>query len=176
MTPVTIDGADFDPFNAQVSFNGTPGRVVSATSTQLVTNVPYGSTTGPVSVSSHGHSVIGPVFVVTAPAASANLASTTYSFTDASPGAGGTNLVFSGNDDSTVAVTLPFTFSLFRDIYTAGSLIAVATNGFISRGSRIEPQPARDVGAGAGTVRRGQGNTEARRTRSRAEEELRMRA
>jgi hypothetical protein len=140
MTSITIDGANFDQFNAQVYFNGTPGRIVSATSTQIVTNVPYGSTTGPVSVSSHGQSVIGPVFVVTAPTASANLAATTYSFTDASAGSGGTNLSFSSTDDSTVAVTLPFSFSLFRDIYTAGSSIAVATNGFVSLESSTAPE------------------------------------
>jgi hypothetical protein len=140
MTSVTIEGANFDQFNVQVSFNGTPGRVDSATSTHIVTNVPYGATTGPISVSSHGHTVVGPVFVVTSPAASANLASTTYSFTDASASAGGTNLSFSSNDDSTASVTLPFTFSLFRDVYSAGSSIAVATNGFISLESGTAPE------------------------------------
>lgn len=131
-TSVTIDGSNFDPFNAQVSLNGMSARVVSATATRIVTVVPYGATTGSLSVSSYGQSVTGPVFVVTAPAVSSNLGPATYVFTDASASAGGTSLSFSSNDDGTASVTLPFTFSLFRDIYLAGSQITVATNGFIS--------------------------------------------
>src|SRR5205085_6751500 len=94
-TAVTIDGANFDPFNATVSFNGTPSRVVSATSTRIVTYVPFGSTTGPVSVSSFGYTVSGPDFVVTPAATSTNLAPASYDFTDASSVAGGTNLTWS---------------------------------------------------------------------------------
>lgn len=139
-TSVTIDGANFDPFNAQVSFNGAPSHVVSATSTRIVTYVPYGATTGPISVSAYGQSVTGPVFVVTAAAVSTNLAAKAYVFTDASASTGGTNLSFSSNDDGTALVTLPFTFSLFRDIYPAGSQIAVATNGFLSLESGTSPE------------------------------------
>ena len=139
-TSVTIDGTNFDPFNSQVSFNGTPGRVVSVTATRIVTILPYGTTTGPLSVSSYGQSVVGPVFVVTPPAASANLAPATYAFVDVSAPAGGTRLNFSSNDDAVVLITLPFTFSLFRDIYPAGSQVAVATNGFVSLESGTSPE------------------------------------
>jgi len=139
-TSVTIDGANFDPLNAQVLFNGIPARVVSATTTRIVTNVPYGTTTGPLSVSSYGLDVFGPVFEVTAPVPSANVAPTAYAFTDASASAGGTNLSFSGNDDAAASLALPFTFSLFRDIYPAGSQITIATNGFISLESGAFPE------------------------------------
>jgi hypothetical protein len=131
-TAVTIDGANFDPFNAQVFFNGVRAPIVSVTATSINTIVPYGVTTGPVRVSSFGHSIDGPVFVITAPAVSTNLASASYAFTDVSASAGGTNLSFSSTDDSVAMVNVPFTFSLFRDIYPAGAQIAVATNGFIS--------------------------------------------
>jgi hypothetical protein len=131
-TEVTIDGTNFDPFGAQVTFNGVSATVSSATATRIVAAVPYGTTTGPLAVFSHGRSVTGPVFGITAPNASTNLASTSFAFTDASAAAGGTNLTFPSNDDGSASVTLPFTFSLFRDIYPAGSQITVTTNGFIS--------------------------------------------
>jgi hypothetical protein len=131
-TLVTIDGSNFDPFNAQVSFNGVAANIASITATRIQTTVPYGATTGAISVSSFGRTAAGPVFTVTEPVGSTNLASTSYAFTDASAGAGGTALTFSSNDDGRATLTLPFTFSLFRDIYPAGSQITVATNGFIS--------------------------------------------
>jgi hypothetical protein len=131
-TEVTIDGANFDPFAAQVTFNGAMATVTSATETRIVAVVPYGTTTGPVTVFSYGRFVAGPVFVITAPNASTNLASTSFALTDASAAAGGTNLTFPSSDDGAATVTLPFTFSLFRDIYPAGSQISVTTNGHIS--------------------------------------------
>ena len=49
---VTIQGQGFDsnPANDTVSFNGAEGTVLSATPTQLVTTVPSGASTGPISV------------------------------------------------------------------------------------------------------------------------------
>lgn len=51
-TQVTIQGQGFDsnPANNTVSFNGTAATVISASANQLVTTVPSGATTGPVSV------------------------------------------------------------------------------------------------------------------------------
>jgi YD repeat-containing protein len=51
-TQITLDGQGFSNTlaNNSVSFNGTPATVLSATSTQLVTTVPTGATTGPISV------------------------------------------------------------------------------------------------------------------------------
>jgi hypothetical protein len=48
-TTVTIIGTNFDT-TAEVSFNGTPATVISATSTAIVVTVPPGATTGPISV------------------------------------------------------------------------------------------------------------------------------
>jgi gliding motility-associated-like protein len=51
-TEVTIVGVNFDPVatNNTVKFNGTEAVVTSASTTQLVTNVPVGATTGKISV------------------------------------------------------------------------------------------------------------------------------
>ncbi|MFC0083846.1 IPT/TIG domain-containing protein [Dyella flava] len=55
-TQVTIQGQGFDSnvANDTVSFNGTVATVLSATATQLVTTVPSGATTGPISVTADG--------------------------------------------------------------------------------------------------------------------------
>ena len=55
---VTIQGQAFDSnaANDTVSFNGTVATVLSATATQLVTTVPSGATTGPISVTADGQS------------------------------------------------------------------------------------------------------------------------
>ena len=55
-TQVTIQGQGFDSnaANDTVSFNGTVASVISATATALVTTVPSGATTGPISVTVGG--------------------------------------------------------------------------------------------------------------------------
>lgn len=55
-TTVTITGDDFDPTaaNNSVTFNGTAATVSSSTRTQIVTTVPSGATTGPISVTVNG--------------------------------------------------------------------------------------------------------------------------
>jgi hypothetical protein len=56
-TTVTITGTNFSttPANNTVSFNGTAALVASSTSTQIVTTVPQGATTGPISVTVGGY-------------------------------------------------------------------------------------------------------------------------
>jgi hypothetical protein len=133
-TSVVIEGENFDSRmqNMTVQFNGLPARVVSSTSKSVTAIVPFGVTTGPVSVSVFGKTVNGPVFTVTAAAATTNLAVATFNFIDASVGSGGTVLTFTNDDDAVASATLPFNFSLFRDIYLAGSPISITTNGFVS--------------------------------------------
>lgn len=57
---VTIEGQGFSasPASDSVSFNGTPATVVSASATQIVTMVPGGATTGPISVSTAGNTAV----------------------------------------------------------------------------------------------------------------------
>ncbi len=133
-TVVTIDGDRFDirPENNDVKFNGVNGRVLTSSATSLQVIVPYGATTGPVTVTVFGQTAAGPSFTVTPIAPSSNVAPSVYRFVDASLASGGTGLAFNSNDDAIALVDLPFNFSLFRDIYLAGSKISVATNGFLS--------------------------------------------
>jgi len=58
-TQVTINGTGFSPTASQdtVSFNGTPATISTASSTQLVTTVPSGAVTGPITVTAPGGSV-----------------------------------------------------------------------------------------------------------------------
>jgi hypothetical protein len=131
-TLVTLQGANFDPFDTQVYFNGALARTFSVTATQVITAVPYGATTGPLTLVANAQTAQAGNFTVTPSAVSTNRAPTTYTFTDASESAGGQKLSFPANDDGSAAVTLPFSVSLFRDIYPAGWPITVTTNGFLS--------------------------------------------
>ena len=133
-TSVIIEGQNFDSQsrNVSVQFNGVEARVVSATPSAITTIVPFGVISGPITLSVFGKSVLGPVFTVTSPALSTNIPTPVFKFIDASVDTGGTNLTFSNNDDSVAVATLPFKFSLFRDIYLPGSPLSITTNGFLS--------------------------------------------
>jgi hypothetical protein len=64
-TTITITGTDFDvgPVNNIVTFNGTAAVVTSSTPTQIVTTVPAGAASGPISITvdevSHATSATG---------------------------------------------------------------------------------------------------------------------
>src|SRR5262249_12307762 len=133
-TSVVIEGQNFDSQsrNITVQFNGVEARVVGATRSAITTIVPFGVTSGPMTVSVLGKSVTGPVFTVTAPSVSTTVPIPVFKFVDASVDTGGTNLTFNNNDDAVAVATLPFKFSLFRDIYLAGSPVSITTNGFLS--------------------------------------------
>ncbi len=66
-TEVTITGTNFSSTAAEntVTFNGTSSTVKSASSTQLLVNVPENATTGPVAVAVGGQTSQGPTFTVT---------------------------------------------------------------------------------------------------------------
>ena len=65
-TEVTIAGTNFRNTNDQneVAFNGTAATVKSASTTQLVVDVPENATSGTVSVAVNGETVVGPSFTV----------------------------------------------------------------------------------------------------------------
>jgi hypothetical protein len=133
-TQVLIEGDHFDTRvrNIEVQFNGFSARVTSASVNAITAIVPFGATTGPITVTLFGQTANGPVFTVTASAPSSNSAGPTFQFVDASSGNGGTALTFGNNDDAIASVNLPFNFILFRDIYLADSSISVAINGYLS--------------------------------------------
>jgi hypothetical protein len=58
-TTITITGTEFDvgPVNNLVAFNGTAAIVTSSTRTQIVTNVPFGAISGPISITVDGVSL-----------------------------------------------------------------------------------------------------------------------
>jgi hypothetical protein len=70
-TIITITGTNFDvgPVNNLVTFNGTAAVVTSSTPTQIVTTVPSGATSGPISVTVDGvsHATSAAGFTVLAP-------------------------------------------------------------------------------------------------------------
>ncbi len=137
-TEVTIDGTQFDSSaqNIDVRFNGVSARVVSATPIRIIALVPYGASSGPLSVSVFGQIATAAVdFTVTPAIVSANHASESYAFVDSTPAKGGTSVAFqwgSVNDDGLATLPLPFTFSLFKDIYLSGTNITISSNGWIS--------------------------------------------
>ena len=143
-TAVTISGTNFDSKvkNNVVRFNDVQAALVSSSPTQLVAIVPFGASTGTISVTTFGQTANGPVFTVTAPQPSSNHPQPQSRFVDASEGSGGTRLSFpNDNDDSTVQISLPFNFSLFTSTFLEGSKISVATNGWLSLNNSV-PLPA----------------------------------
>gem|GEM_PF-851910 len=164
-TVVTILGNNFDadPANVTVRFNGVPASIVSSALTQIVTIVPYGASTGAISVSIFNQSVTGPQFTVSAPQPSSNRAEPEFQYIDVSTG--GTTVTFQGSDssdDGWAQLILPFDFSLFSTRFLAGAKFFVTTNGwmsFSSPGDTAEwqngPLPGTTVqrqGSAAGTV------------------------
>jgi hypothetical protein len=133
-TVVAIEGQYFGGLkqNVQLTFGGTPARIISLADNTIKTIVPYGAATGPVQVTVIGQPAIGPNFTVLSTVSSTNVATVDENFKDASFSSGGTPLSFAEPDDSVTFVSLPFTFNIFRDIYAAGEQISISTNGWIS--------------------------------------------
>ncbi len=142
-TLVVVNGNNFftRKQNVTVRFNGVRALTVSSTQTRVETVVPFGATTGPLTVSVFGVEVDAGVFTVTEPEPSDNIAPAIVAFVDASVGAGGTAASFpdqprdgciSSRDDGIYFFDLPFKFSLFRDTFLSGTPVSIATNGWIS--------------------------------------------
>jgi len=95
---VTISGTGFSavPSQNSVSFNGVAATVSSATQNQIVTSIPAGATTGPISVTSPLGSVTSAgIFQIDATAG----APTISSFTPSVSNAGGTVTIYGTNFD-----------------------------------------------------------------------------
>lgn len=116
-TTVTIEGQGFSSTlaNDSVSFNGSVATVMSATPTQLVTSVPSGASTGPITVtvgsqtaSSATSFVVddtgsAPMITTVSPSTVAAGSSLTVTGMHLDPVAGQTVLLFGGRDVSTVS-------------------------------------------------------------------------
>ena len=129
---VTITGAEFSSRipDMNVRINGLAATVINTNPTTATVVVPFGATTGPITVTVGGQTASGDIFTVTPVASSTNLALTTGQFVDAT--AGGAALTFGNPDDASAITNLPFAFTLFDKSYPAGSPIAISTNGWIS--------------------------------------------
>src|SRR5262249_2687993 len=128
-----------------------------ATVNVITAVVPFGASTGGVTVAVFGQTAAGPSFTVTNAPASLNLVGNSYNFIDAT---GGTRLTFSNPDDSVAFVQLPFSFGLFRETYLAGSRISVAINGYVSLEGDSSAE-FQNSGLPAQTVTRASGGTAA---------------
>jgi hypothetical protein len=132
---VVIDGAHFDALirNVVVRFGGVGARVVASSESRIEAIVPFGASTGELTVHILGNTASGGIFIVDSPAPGNNHAPDLVSVLDASAG---TRLAFPNqngfHDDGIAQVSLPFDFALFTDTFVAGERISVATNGWIS--------------------------------------------
>jgi large repetitive protein len=95
---VTIAGTGFHatPNLNQISFNGVPATTLRATPTQLLTQVPAGATTGPVTVTANGLTSSGAPFTVTTPAGPPP--TVTALSPTAGTSSGGTKVTFTGTN------------------------------------------------------------------------------
>ncbi|MFN3403987.1 MAG: FG-GAP-like repeat-containing protein [Cytophagaceae bacterium] len=134
-TTVTISGSNFSstPSQNTVTFNGVAATVTAATSTSLTVTVPSGATTGTISVTVNGQSVVSSSsFTVTSP---------TVSITDFLPSSGsaGTQVYITGKNFSSVPANNVVRFNGVQAVVTSSSqnLIVVtvpvsATSGKIT--------------------------------------------
>lgn len=105
-TAVTISGSDFSPTASDnaVSFNGTAATVTGASESEIMTEVPEGAETGPVSVTVRGETATGPNFTVEAKAPG-------ISSVEPASGTVGTEVVIKGMNFSSTTSENTITFN-----------------------------------------------------------------
>ncbi len=139
---VTISGRNFDPvaeYN-QVRFNNHPAEVISATDNRIVTLVPFGATSGPITVEVCGKVATSNEFTVLQLQPSRNRPQPSFSYLDLSRDPEASRLEFRLDeddedrtpDDSIARIALPFKFILFTRVFPEGSPVNITTNGWIS--------------------------------------------
>ena len=139
---VTISGRNFDPvaeYN-RVRFNNHPAEVISATQSRIVTLVPFGATSGPVTVEVCGKIATSSEFTVQPLRTSRNRPQPSFSYLDLGRDPEASRLEFRLDeddedrtpDDSIARIALPFKFILFTRAFPEGSPVNITTNGWIS--------------------------------------------
>ena len=138
---VTITGSDFHvvPESNRVRFNNHPAEVISATETRIVTLVPFGAASGPITVEVCGEVAASNEFRVLPLQPSRNRPQPRFSYLDLSRDPEASRLEFRLDeekdrtpDDSIARVPLPFKFVLFTRAFPEGSPVNISTNGWIS--------------------------------------------
>ena len=144
---VTLSGNNFDPvpeYN-RVRFNNHPAEVISATDSRIVTVVPFGATSGPITVETCGQIASSSEFSVLPLQPSRNRPQPKYSYLDLTLDSEASQLEFrpdeSGriHDDSAGRITLPFKFTLFTRTFLEGSPVNISSNGWISFTPSVPP-------------------------------------
>lgn len=132
---ITITGNNFSlvPENNKVTFNTLPAKVLSATKTQLIVQVPEGASTGPVRIVVGSETSTGPVFIV----------SESPFITSFSPDKGlkGTSVTIKGSKFSTTAATNIVKFNgTVAEVVTATAteLVVLVPKGAISGKLTVE--------------------------------------
>ena len=137
---VTLSGTNFDPvpeYN-RVHFNDHPAEVISATESRIVTVVPFGATSGPITVETCGQIATSSEFSVLPLQPSRNRPQPKFSYLDLSRDSEASRLEFQLDDedqtpdDSIARIALPFKFILFTRTFLEGSPVNISTNGWIS--------------------------------------------
>ena len=137
---VTIFGANFHlvPEYNRVRFNNHPAEVISATEHRIVTLVPFGATSGPITVEVCGQIATSSEFSVLPLQPSRNRPQPSFSYLDLSRDSEASRLEFQLDeedrtpDDSIARIALPFKFILFTRTFLEGSPVNISTNGWIS--------------------------------------------
>ncbi len=137
---VTISGTNFDPVagNNHVRFKNRSADVISAAENQIVTVVPFGATSGPITVETCDQVATSSVFSVIPWRPSQNRAQPRFSYLDLTQDSEASQLVFQPdeldrvNDDSVGQIALPFKFTLFTKTFLEGSRVNISSNGWIS--------------------------------------------
>ena len=137
---VTLSGNNFHPvpeYN-RVRFNNHPAEVISATDSRIVTVVPFGATSGPITVEACGQIATSHEFSVLPLQPSRNRPQPKYSYLDLTLDSEASRLEFRPDDsrrihdDSAGRIALPFKFTLFTKTFFEGSPVNISTNGWIS--------------------------------------------
>lgn len=123
-TAVAISGTGFSPISTQntVTFNGTPAAVSSSTTTQIVTSVPAGASTGPLAVTTPSGSATSAVsFTVTN-----SMAPTITSFTPVI-GTPGTAVSITGTNFESAVTNNRLNFNVARAAVGAATSTTLGT-------------------------------------------------
>ena len=144
---VTLSGNNFDPvpeYN-RVRFNNHPAEVISATDSRIVTVVPFGATSGPITVEVCGQTATSSEFSVLPLQPSRNRPQPSFSYLDLSRDSEASRLEFQLDDedqtpdDSIARIALPFKFTLFTRTFLEGSPVNISSNGWISFTPSVPP-------------------------------------
>lgn len=136
-TTVTIAGTNFDTTaaNNTVTFNGTTAVVTSSTSTEIVTTVPSGATTGPISVTVNGETattssnfIIIPSITSTAPSSGSVGSTVTIIGTGFDPTKANDTVSFNGTEAVVTSAASTWIVTTVPSGATSGQ-ITITVNG-----------------------------------------------